>query len=132
MDDHVDKNDHPVRQITTKKITTKTIVDGKDIDEPRETFVLPQDHLAFPRDTEGLPVKVENIKDDKGYPVTKITRKTIVTKQVKRDDVVTNVSEPIEIGMPTMFPRQPVVSVNQRNNLNKAFLSILKFVFISN
>ena len=97
MDDFVDKDGRSVRQITTKKITTRTVVNG-NMGEPRETTVVPGDHLEFQisPEVEGAPVDVENIKDDEGEQVTKITRKTMVTKHVTKDGVETQVSEPIE------------------------------------
>ena len=97
MDDFVDKDGRSVRRLTTKKITTRTMVNGK-MGEPHETTVVPGDHLEFQisPEVEGAPVDVENIKDDEGQQVTKITRKTLVTKHVTKDGVETQVSEPIE------------------------------------
>lgn len=97
MDDFVDKDGRSVRRITTKKITTRTMVNG-NIGEPQETTAVPEDHLEFQisPEVEGAPVDVENVKDDEGKQVTKITRKTVVTKHVTKDGVETQVSEPIE------------------------------------
>ena len=113
-DHYVDKDGRPVRQITTKKITTRTVING-NIGEPNETTVVPDDHLEFQLSPEvqGAPVDVKNIKDDEGQKVTKITRKTLVTKHVTKDGVDTSVCKPIEEEktIPVFVPREPVSKV---------------------
>jgi hypothetical protein len=111
----VDKDGRSVRRVTTKKLTTRTVVNG-NIEEPHETIVIPGDHLEFQisPQVQGTPVDVEDIKDDEGQQVTKITRKTLVTKHVTKDGVKTEVSEPIEQEKitPVFIPREPDSTVS--------------------
>jgi hypothetical protein len=115
VDDFVGKDGRSVHRVTTKKVTTRTVVNG-NTGEPQETTVVPGDHLEFqvsPK-VEETPVDVEDIKDNEGQQVTKITRKTLVTKHVTKDGVKTQVSEPIEQErtMPVFVPREPDSTVS--------------------
>ena len=111
----MDKNGHSVHRVTTKKITTRTVENG-NVGEPQETRVVPEDHLEFQisPEVQGKPVDVEDVKDDEGKKVTKITRKTLVTKHVTKDGVKTEVSEPVEKDKtsPVFVPREPVSNVS--------------------
>ena len=111
----MDKDGRSVHRVTTKKLTTRTVVNG-NIGEPHDTTVIPGDHLEFQisPQVQGTPVDVEDIKDDEGQQVTKITRKTLVTKHVTKDGVKTEVSEPIEQEKitPVFIPREPDSTVS--------------------
>ena len=120
----MDKDGHSVHRVTTKKITTRTVENG-NVGEPQETRVAPGDHLEFQisPEVQGKPVHVEERKDDEGQKVTKITRKTLVTKQVTKDGVKTEVSEPIEKEKttPVFAPREPDSNVSGLNNIRSFY-----------
>ena len=96
--------------MTTKKRTTRKVVNG-DIGEPEEHNVAPEDHLAYQvtPSKKGEPVKVQETSDHDGRRVTEITRKTLVTKHVTKDGVMTTVTEPVEKRevMPVFVLREP-------------------------
>ena len=111
VDEFVDENGRRVRRITTKKVVTRNVVNG-DVGEPDEEMLVPEEHLEFQINAgvkEGKPVEVQETTDDDGRRITKITRKTLVTKHVTKDGVKTTVSEPVENvkDMPVLVPREP-------------------------
>lgn len=65
-------------------------------------------------EVEGAPVDVAHVKDEEGEQMTKITRTTLVTKQVTKDGTKTTVSEPIEKEgtIPVFVPREPDSNVS--------------------
>lgn len=87
-----------------------------NLGEPQEDTVVPEDHLEFETSPERAPVHFENIKDNDGQQVTKVTRKTLVTKHVTKDGVKTKVSEPIEDDTPLFVAKEPDSSVSKYLN----------------